>query len=218
MKNIKCGMCERYINITDLASHMHKKHGWIFVDDSPEAKAVNALEAEKISRPKYRAIPKTKRKKVLPESLRTCPHCALVLESKPKLVVHIKKCPKKGVVVGKLGNASNSKSHTYEWALIQKLPKGSQTLVEELSVTKELSALEKEITFLANKTIKDTKSINTPVLERLIVFAHAKRRTLQRNNSEKAKNKKQAAKGKDIFNMRGVVLSGGGGPGTGKRR
>ncbi len=211
-------MCERHIKITDLASHMHKEHDWVFVDDNPEPKVINTTQTEKIAKPKYRAVPKAKKTKGLPEGLRTCPHCALVLESKPKLVVHIKKCPKKGIIVGEVGSASNNKSHTYEWALLQKLPKGSQKLVEELSVTKELSALEKEISFLANKFTKNAKSINTQVLERFIVFAHAKRRLLQRNNSEKVKNKKLAAKGRDIFDIRGVVLSSGGGPGTGKRR
>ena len=187
MKKIKCGMCERLIKITDLASHMHKEHDWIFVDDSPEPKVINAPQTEKIAKPKYRAIPKVKRKKGLPESLRKCPHCALILESKSALMLHIKKCTKKGVIGGEVGSASNSKSHTYEWALLQKLPKGSQKLVEELSVTKELSALEKEISFLANKFTKNAKSINTQVLERFIVFVHAKRRLLQRNNSEKVK-------------------------------
>jgi hypothetical protein len=58
-----------------------------------------------------------------------------------------------------------------------------------------------------------------PKVSRLILVSNAKKRLLNKIKMSKRKPKiSKSKKSSDIMNIRGMVVSGGGGPGTGKRR
>ncbi|MEM0516037.1 hypothetical protein WCN91_11525 [Pseudoalteromonas sp. YIC-827] len=217
MNYLICELCNSKVTNENIARHLQKVHNWKVLEETTTAAEEQVPLVSEESVGKDRCTLRNKKSRSRTEELRTCPYCSLVLKNKLKLVEHVKNCPKKKVKKTSASVTLADHNLSYEWAIRQPLPNDSTKLVRDFIERYSINELEKELTFLCKKLSRVEFANSIILKDRLVVCAHAK---LQSDKAKKKaiKKKKLRAKGLDILDMRGVVFSGGGGPGTGKRR